>query len=85
MSEPFKDPRWSVGDRVTYPVFLRDGTWEREVDVCLSRSPLLHGTITAITREPTPHGTYYRPPLMHEVAWDDGTTGRYFAHGLESE
>ncbi len=61
-----------VGTRVIREVFLDDGTWHREGDSCLKRSPIRLGTIEKIYDE------YY------DVCWDDiGLRKRYLAHGIK--
>jgi len=75
-----------VGDRVSREVYMDDGTWAREGDQCLPRSPLRFGTIISVEVE-----GYWRYSdnrgwsniLMYRVAWDDGhRSGRYFEHGV---
>lgn len=66
--------RLSIGDRVTRPLYLDDGTWTREGDRCLTRSPMRYGTIC---------GVEDRGRRIYAVRWDDGEERRgYLAHGL---
>lgn len=67
---------WRVGDRVTRPICLDDGTWTREGDVCLPGS-LRHGTVELREK--------YGDEMLFHVLWDDGTRGRYFWHGIDAE
>ena len=68
--------RWMQGDRVTRVVFLDDGTWRREGDKCLSRSPLRHGTV--VRRSTSRNDEVF-------VLFDDGETLSYLDHGLDAE
>ena len=69
---------FKVGDRVTRPVFMDDGTWAREGDKCLSRSPLLHGTVVEVFLEP-----HYKPHVCVRVRWDETFEELiYFEHGV---
>lgn len=72
--------KWQQGDRVTRPIFMDDGTWVREGDTCLQRSPRRHGTVV----DHYLNG-HCEPVFM--VEWDDarGITFDYFWHGLERE
>lgn len=77
-------PRFRVGDRVTRELFMDDGTWSREGDACLDRSPLRHGEVVRSYGEPDTG--YGANPELYEVRWDDGTTRQgYLPHGLEFE
>lgn len=64
--------------RVSRQMFMDDGTWAREGDLCLSRSPLRYGTVVSFT----PHRL---DDFAHTVRWDDGEirTG-YLTHGLQA-
>ena len=78
--------KWSVGDRVTFPLFLDDGTWAREGDSCLERSPLRHGVVTRV--EEVPAQFPYASTFYYHVLWDDSSGQpwpRYFAHALTRE
>lgn len=69
---------WKIGDRVTREVFADDGTWAREGDECLKRSPLRHGTVVARHRS--------RRRWQFSVRWDDGSVGSgYLIHGIDAE
>jgi hypothetical protein len=57
-------------------LFLDDGTWDREGDSCLKRSPLRHGVVTSRSTN--------RDDEVN-VCFDDGTTGRYLDHGLDAD
>ena len=59
-----QSPRFDTGDRVTRPVFMDDGTWDIEGDVCLARSPLRHGVIWKRWLSPV-NG------WLFSVKWDD--------------
>ena len=81
--------RFPIGARVTREQFMDDGTWVLHGDRCLARSPLRHGSVTRVYREPRHRrgalwlGPY---PELYEVAWDDGTTlPGYLPHGLDPE
>ena len=67
--------RVALGSRVTRKVFMDDGTWRREGDDCLSRSPLKHGVVKMRL-----HGG---EELV--VMWDDGTKQRLLPHGVDLE
>lgn len=62
-----------VGDRVTRQAFMDDGTWAKEGDPCLARSPLRRGQIIGWSA-----GTF-------RVRWDDGEVLHYFPHGIDPE
>lgn len=68
--------RWVGGERVTRKVFMDDGTWRREGDKCLSRSPLRHGKVM---RRCASRGDTVL------VQWDDGSMGRHLDHGIDRE
>lgn len=68
--------RWKIGDRVTRPVFMDDGTWLRCGDTCLP-GPLKHGVVVDERSDGE------RP--IYTVRWDDGAVGRFLWHGLDAE
>lgn len=62
-----------LGARVTRPIFLDDGTWMREGDACLPRSPLRRGLVIKAHREEI------------TVRWDDGREQVLLSHGADRE
>jgi len=68
--------RWLPGDRVTRMAFMDDGTWRREGDKCLPRSPLRRGIVTHRSTERTDEVW---------VRFDDGEARRYLDHGLDAD
>lgn len=79
---------WAVGDRVTRKLYSDNGVWQQQGDSCLSRSPLMHGTVVRLYQErvfPTLDNPAERWDDLVEVHWDDGKVRRYFDHGIERE
>jgi hypothetical protein len=81
--------RFTIGDRVTRPQYLDDGTWAQQGDACLADSPRRHGTVTKVYAEPRHRcgalwlGPY---PELYQVLWDDGPEkGGYLPHGLDQK
>ncbi len=74
--------RWSIGDRVERELFMDDGTWDRQGDSCLRRSPMRTGVVDEIEID---RPGYCGPNDVVHVLWDDGSSGIYFEHGLRSE
>lgn len=72
---------WKLGDRVTREIYMDDGTWVREGDECLKRSPLKHGEVIAIDK------SCLNGPVEEfvHVRWDDGTVAIYLPHGIDRE
>lgn len=68
--------RWRAGDRVTRQVVMDDGTWQRQGDKCLARSPLKHGEVLKRSE---------RRSDEIIVRWDDGTERAYLDHGVQEE
>ena len=63
-----------IGNRVTRPVYMDNGVWQKRGDSCLPESPLLHGTVIEID--------YVNPPEV-KVRWDETYKSLwYFEHGL---
>ncbi len=84
MNESTLAPALKVGDRVTRPRSLDDGTWARKGDACLP-GPLMHGTVVAVEQEP-PRNDLYARTWTYRVTWDewpDAPRGGYLARGLE--
>lgn len=81
--------RLKVGDRVSREVFIDDGTWDREGDSCLPRSPLRYGRVVKVAPEGWYRGiggapSFYSHALMYHVKWEDGgQPRRYFEHGVD--
>lgn len=79
------EPEWTfeIDQRVTRPLYMDDGTWQREGDSCLDRSPLRRGSIVRrYSRWGTRHGDY---PEMYEVRWDSGEIqDGFLPHGLDA-
>lgn len=79
---------YELGDRVTRPIALDDGTWNRLGDRCLP-GPLKHGIVTRrylslpLTSAYNPTGD--RINRLIDVQWDDGSKGTYFHHGVNRE
>ena len=55
---------------------MDDGTWRREGDACLPRSPLRHGEVLR-------RSTVRDDEVV--VRFDDGEERRYLDHGLQEE
>lgn len=71
-------PHWKKGDRVTRPKVMDDGTWKKEGDACLKKSPLLFGVVVDIMI----CGSEYK----YKVRWDESKEEKwYLAHGLDKE
>ncbi len=68
--------RWLPGDHVTRKVFMDDGTWNKEGDQCLQKSPLHRGVV--IARSATRDDEVY-------VRFNDGEERRYLDHGLDAD
>lgn len=71
-----------VGDRVTRPLFMDDGTWNREGDDCLDRSPLRHGVVVSVYLKKSCYGGIDE---LIDVKWDSGETRTYFHSGVDFE
>ncbi len=67
--------KWQVGDRVYRLTFMDDGTWAREGDRCLDRSPKKFGTVISRSQN--------RDDEV-EVLFDDGMRRRFLDHGLDA-
>lgn len=73
--------KFKVGNRVTRPLFMEDGTWLERGDSCLPESPLLHGTVIELGLD-TQWGARERQPMV-KVRWDETfKESWYFEHGL---
>lgn len=70
--------KWQPGDRVTRLAFMDDGTWAREGDSCLSRSPRRPGVV--VKRDTVRSDAVY-------VQFDDAPIGvrMFLDHGLQAE
>lgn len=68
---------WQPGDRVVRQVFMDDGTWSREGDSCLARSPLRAGVVVERDK--------LRPAVY--VKFDDAPAEvrLFLDHGLRAE
>lgn len=69
--------KWKPGDRVTREVYMDDGTWQRQGDRCLERSPLRYGVVESVELDEL-------GCALNRVAWDDGTIRTYFDHGVSA-
>lgn len=74
--------KWSKGDRVERERYVDDGTWDRQGDKCLDRSPIRTGVVTSV--ELGRPGRYGPDDVVY-VLWDDGGTGAYLEHGIRAE
>ncbi|SRR6266446_5093296 len=69
---------FEIGDRVTRLIFLDDGTWTREGDPCLARSPLKHGTVVNVRKDVMCCRSEINPidypghthEIVYDVIWD---------------
>lgn len=71
---------WKVGDKVKRLLYMDDGTWEREGDSCLDKSPYKYGVITKITKD---FGSLWYRNL--HVKFEDGSKSEYLPHGIERD
>lgn len=82
---------WNLGDRVARRVFLDDGTWFRDGDRCLERSPMRYGEVvaTVLGEGQVRYGVRWDVVEGEEDGkgkaghWSDGIVW-YLGHGLES-
>ena len=80
MSRDISIQSFEIGDRVTRPSALDDGTWARLGDTCLPDGPLLHGVVVAKTRRSLFEFEY-------DVQWDGAPNVicGFLSHGLDPE
>lgn len=73
-----------VGDRVSRPLYLDDGTWARDGDQCLSHSPLRKGFVASIrtVTSAVADGSIMTDEVI-DVLWDNGQLCTYLPTGVD--